>query len=98
MKKTSRLWKFTQRAATKTKIAFQNKLFYTEEFSQKRNAMTAAGFNTRKLYQEIIESQLVELPIARRSEMDEVYKLVYDLRKQVKILNAQVQELKKEQL
>ncbi len=75
-----------------------NKLFYTEEFSQKRNAMTAAGFNTRKLYQEIIESQLVELPIARRSEMDEVYKLVYDLRKQVKILNAQVQELKKEQL
>jgi len=75
-----------------------NKLFYTEAFSQKRNAMTEAGFNTRKLYHEILESQLVDLPIARRSEMDEVYKLVYDLRKQVKILNAQVQELKKEQL
>lgn len=30
MKKTSRLWKFTQRAATKAKIAIQNKLFYSE--------------------------------------------------------------------
>ena len=75
-----------------------NKLFFTEAFSQKRNAMTEAGFNTRKLYHEILESQLADLPIARRSEMDEVYKLVYDLRKQVKILNAQVQELNKEQL
>ena len=75
-----------------------NKLFYTEVFSEKRDAMTAAGFNARKLYNEIVEDKLAELPIARRSEMDEVYKLVYDLRKQVKALNAQVQELKKEQL
>lgn len=30
MKKTSRLWKFTQRAATKAKVSIQNKLFYTE--------------------------------------------------------------------
>jgi hypothetical protein len=30
MKKTSRLWKFTQRTATRAKIAIQNKLFYTE--------------------------------------------------------------------
>ena len=30
MKKTSRLWKFTQRSATKAKIAFQDKLFYSE--------------------------------------------------------------------
>ena len=75
-----------------------NKLFYTEDFSAKRNAMTEAGFNTRKLYNEILEAQLVDLPIARRSEMDEVYKLVYDLRKQVKDLNSQIQGLKKEQM
>ncbi len=71
-----------------------NKLFQTKEFSKKRNAMTEAGFNARKLYNEIIENQLADLPIARRSEMDEVYKLVYDLRKQVKSMEFQIKELK----
>ena len=70
-----------------------NKLFQTKDFSQKRNAMTDAGFKARKLYNEIIENQLVDLPIALRSEMDEVYKLIYDLRKQVKSLESQIQKL-----
>lgn len=71
-----------------------NELFQTTAFSQKRNALTEAGFNARKLYSEIVESQLVDLPIARRSEMDEVYKIVYELRKTVKNLESQIQELK----
>lgn len=71
-----------------------NKLFQTKAFSQKRNAMTDAGFSARKLYNEIIENELAGFPIARRSEMDEVYKLVYDLRKQVKSMESQIQELK----
>ena len=71
-----------------------HKLLQSKEFSQKRNAMTDAGFNTRKLYNEIIENQLVDLPIARRSEMDEVYKIIYNLRKQVKTLESQIQKLK----
>jgi class III poly(R)-hydroxyalkanoic acid synthase PhaE subunit len=71
-----------------------NTLFQSKVFSQKRNAMTEAGFNARKIYNEIIESQLADLPIARRSEMDEVYKIIYDLRKQVKSLESQIQELK----
>jgi hypothetical protein len=70
-----------------------NKLFQTKAFSQKRNAMTEAGFNARKLYNEIVENELAGFPIARRSEMDEVYKLVYDLRKQVKSMETQIQEL-----
>jgi hypothetical protein len=71
-----------------------NVLFQSALFSEKRNAMTEAGFNARKLYNEILESQLADLPIARRSEMDEVYKLIYDLRKHVKSLESQIQELK----
>jgi hypothetical protein len=71
-----------------------NKQFQTKAFSQKRNAMTEAGFNARKLYNEIVENELAGFPIARRSEMDEVYKLVYDLRKQVKNMESQIQELK----
>ncbi len=70
------------------------KLFQTKAFSQKRNALTDAGFTARKLYNEMIESELVQLPIARRSEMDEVYKIVYDLRKQIKGLESQIQALK----
>ncbi len=70
------------------------KLFQTEAFSQKRNALTNAGFNARKLYNEIVERELVELPIARRSEMDEVYKIIYELRKQVKSMESTIQELK----
>ena len=71
-----------------------NQLFQTKAFSQKRNAMTEAGFSARKLYNEIVENQLADFPIARRSEMDEVYKLIYDLRKQVKSMETQIQELK----
>jgi class III poly(R)-hydroxyalkanoic acid synthase PhaE subunit len=70
------------------------KLFQTKAFSQKRNALTEAGFNARKLYNEIVERELVELPIARRSEMDEVYKIIYELRKQVKSMESKIQELK----
>ena len=75
-----------------------NKLFQTEAFSQKRNALTEAGFSARKHYNQIVENQLVELPIARRSEMDEVYKIIYELRKQVKSLESQVLELKSQDL
>lgn len=71
-----------------------NKLFQTKAFSQKRNAMTEAGFTARKLYNEVIETQLTDFPIARRSEMDEVYKIIYDLRKEVKSLQSEIQALK----
>jgi len=77
---------------TNEKVFFN--LFQSKEFNQRRNAMTAAGFNARKLYNEIIEGQLADLPIARRSEMNEVYKIIYDLRKQVKSLQSQIQDLK----
>lgn len=77
---------------TNEKIFFN--LFQSNEFNQRRNALTDAGFKARKLYNQIIEGQLAELPIARRSEMDEVYKIIYDLRKQVKNLQSQIQDLK----
>jgi class III poly(R)-hydroxyalkanoic acid synthase PhaE subunit len=70
------------------------KLFQSKEFNARRNAMTDAGFKARKLFNQIIEGQLADLPIARRSEMDEVYKIIYDLRKQVKGLQSQIQGLK----
>ena len=72
------------------------KLFQSKEFNERRNAMTDAGFKARKIYNQIIEGQLADLPIARRSEMDEVYKLIYDLRKQVKSLQSKIKDWKLE--
>lgn len=69
-----------------------NKLFQTREFSRLRNAVTDAGFTTRKHYFALMETQLADLPVALRSEMDDLYKIVYDLRKQVKKLESQMKE------
>ncbi len=69
-----------------------NKFFQTEEFSRLRNAVTDSGFATRKHYFALMEIQLADLPIALRSEMDDLYKIIYELRKQVKKLESQMKE------
>lgn len=69
-----------------------NKFFQTAEFSRLRDAVTDAGFATRKHYFALMEIQLADLPIALRSEMDDLYKIIYDLRKQVKKLESQMKE------
>ena len=69
-----------------------NKFFQTKEFSRLRDAVTASGFATRKHYFALMETQLADLPIALRSEMDDLYKIIYELRKQVKKLESQMKE------
>ena len=69
-----------------------NKFFQTKEFSRLRNAVTDSGFATRKHYFALMETQLADLPIALRSEMDDLYKIIYELRKQVKKLESQMKE------
>jgi hypothetical protein len=67
-----------------------NKFFQTKEFSRLRDAMTSSGFAARKHYFALVELQLADLPIALRSEMDDLYKTIYELRKEVKNLKAQI--------
>jgi polyhydroxyalkanoate synthase subunit PhaE len=69
-----------------------NKFFQTEEFSRLRNAVTDSGFTARKHYFALMETQLADLPIALRSEMDDLYRIIYDLRKQVKKLESLMKE------
>jgi polyhydroxyalkanoate synthesis regulator phasin len=69
-----------------------NKFFQTKEFSRLRNAVTDAGFTARKHYFAFMETQMADLPVALRSEMDDLYKIVYELRKQVKKLESQIKE------
>ena len=69
-----------------------NRFFQTKEFSRLRNAVTDSGFTTRKHYFALMEIHLADLPIALRSEMDDLYRVIYELRKQVKKLESQMKD------
>jgi class III poly(R)-hydroxyalkanoic acid synthase PhaE subunit len=65
-------------------------LFQTEEFSQLKGELLEAGLNARKHYFKLMEMHLFDLPIALRSEMDDLYKTIYELRKKVKKMESQM--------
>lgn len=68
------------------------KLFQTEEFSRIQGELLDAGLKARTHFFKIMEMQLYDLPVVLRSEMDDLYKTVYELNKKVKKLEKQVQE------
>jgi len=67
-------------------------LFKTEEFSRLQGELLDASLNARTHFFKIMEMQLYDLPVVLRSEMDDLYKTVYDLKKRVKQLEKQIQE------
>ncbi|MBU3736005.1 MAG: hypothetical protein FGM62_03425 [Methylobacterium sp.] len=66
--------------------------FQTSEYARLKGELLEAGLNARKHYFKLMEIQLFDLPIALRSEMDDLYKTLYDLRKKVKRLEAKRKE------
>jgi class III poly(R)-hydroxyalkanoic acid synthase PhaE subunit len=69
-------------------------LFQTKEYSVLKGDLVQAGLNARKKYFELTETYLSDLPIALRSEMNDLYKTVYELRKRIKLLEKQIKEQK----
>ena len=67
-------------------------LFQTQEYSKLKGGLLEAGLNARKHYFKLMEMVLFDLPIALRSEMDDLYKTIHELRKTVKRLEKQVKE------
>lgn len=67
-------------------------LFHTEGFARLQAELLNAGLNVRKHHFKIMEMQLYDLPVVLRSEMDDLYKTVYDLKKKVKKLEKQLKE------
>ncbi len=67
-------------------------LFKTEGFARLQAELLDAGLNVRKHYFKVMEMQLYDLPVVLRSEMDDLYKTVYDLKKKVKMLEKQLKE------
>ena len=68
--------------------------FYTDEFS-KLIAKTADSAMIFKIeYDKVIEKALGDFPIVTKSEVDNVYKNVYNLRREVRELKKELEELK----
>jgi class III poly(R)-hydroxyalkanoic acid synthase PhaE subunit len=65
-------------------------LFQTEDFSRLQGAVLDSSLNLRKHFFKLMELHLYDFPIALRSEMDDLYKTVYELKKKVKGLERQI--------
>ena len=68
-------------------------LFKTEAFSTLQGELLACSLNVRKHFFKFMELYLYDLPIALRSEMDDLYKTMYELKKRVKGLEKEIKKL-----
>ncbi len=71
-------------------------VFRTEAFSKLQGEFLDAFLKMRQNLDKLWELHLSEFPIALRSEMDDVYKTVYDLKKKVRNLEKQLHTITKE--
>jgi len=69
-------------------------LFQTEDYAKMQGEVLEASLNVRKHFFKLTELYLYDLPIALRSEMDDLYKTVYELKKKVKGLERQLGEVR----
>ncbi|MBF0538870.1 MAG: hypothetical protein HQL03_11545 [Nitrospirae bacterium] len=61
-------------------------LFNTEDFSKIQGQLLDSALDFRRYYHKLIELYLVDLPIPVRTEMDDVYKTIHDLKRRVRTL------------
>jgi polyhydroxyalkanoate synthesis regulator phasin len=61
-------------------------LFESDEYSKLMAEVSAMQLKLRKDVEGQMEKMMVGIPVATRSEMDEMYKAIYDLKKQVRQL------------
>lgn len=66
-------------------------LFEGEEYSKLMSEVSALQMNLRKDMEAQMEKFMVAIPVATRSEMDEMYKTIYDLKKQVRQLEKMLE-------
>lgn len=74
-------------------------LFKTGEFAKLQGVVLDVALDARRYFQQLMELYLEDFPIALRSEMNDVYKTVYNLKKSVRELskkNNQIEEMYKE--
>jgi len=64
-------------------------LFGSEHFSQLQSEMSSLGFRLKKQMDEQMENTLSNLPIVTRTEMDSMYKSMYEMNKELRNLLRQ---------
>lgn len=70
-----------------------HELFKTPEFSHLLGRVTDAATQVRKRYDDVMEEYLKALPVPTRSEMNDLYKTLYMLKKEVRKNTKQMKEL-----
>ncbi len=80
----------------KTNEDIYEDLFRTEEFGKLLGQIVHRGMQFRKAYHEFLEEVVkqLDLPVPTRSEMDNLYKTVYELRKTVRKQARELESLK----
>jgi class III poly(R)-hydroxyalkanoic acid synthase PhaE subunit len=66
------------------------KLAKTKKFSKLQGQMLAASIDVKQRLSQMVELALEDYPVVVRSEMDDLYKTVYGLKKRVKELEKQL--------
>ncbi|MEI7432398.1 MAG: poly(R)-hydroxyalkanoic acid synthase subunit PhaE, partial [Betaproteobacteria bacterium] len=69
-----------------------HQLFETSDFAKINGDVLTASLDARKNYFKMMETAMADLPVALRSEMDDLYKTVYELRKEVNKMKSQMKK------
>lgn len=65
-------------------------LFETDEYSKLMGEVSALQLNMKKRMEKVMEKSLAPLPLINRTEMDELYKTIHELKKRVNMLEKQI--------
>jgi len=66
-------------------------MYASEEYLKAQRKLSAAGMSYKLMQQEVVEMVLKGLNLPTRSELDDAYKTLYELRKEVKALKKAMQ-------
>ncbi len=70
-------------------------LFSTEDFSKLKGELTTLSLEIKKNLEAQFENKIEALPLVVKSEMDELYKTIHDLKKTIKTLESKVTAFEK---
>ncbi len=67
-----------------------NELFSSDDFSKAKGELVNLGMDIKKQFEKQFESYMNVYPVVFRSEMEELHKTIYDLKKQIKQLETRL--------
>lgn len=75
-----------------------DKLFFSDDFSKVAGGVINAMSDFKAYSDKVLEDYLQSWPIPKNSDMRSLYKTVYDLKKEVRSLRREIDQLKKEKV